>query len=447
MKFIRFVFSIPFAILLFVMMIGAGAVYSVREAYSEEKVTDILDSIDWAELEIPTENGTTNLCTLFNEELTKHGMSPLSSEEFNTMIQTSSADQLASETLLKLRAWFFDGEERPEFDTDRISEVIAKGAGYLVFDAKKIEIRLPSTQPRVSLLSADNSADMESLIDSSNFPPDYAAVLKKLAKEHPDLDLAELMALLENSSSGDLDTAESASDLPLPSDDASDLMGTLIDENGKIDFDALPDLFGTLIDGSGNFDPDALADLLPEGVDASELFDALTDEDGNFDPNALTDLLPEDVDITKTMEAIMQMQIKAAVESQLDLQDAIVELDNAFDDIEPYRIVVSTLAMIILIGCACLFIIILVSINKNGSSLGLPHIGFASVLSGLVFLILSKGPSYIPEHLFAEYHIPESTFALITSSLLTVFGTVGTIAAIVGAIIFVLGILLGAARR
>jgi len=191
----------------------------------------------------------------------------------------------------------------------------------------------------------------------------------------------------------------------------------------------------------------ALAALENAGVDASELFDALTDEDGKFDPDSLADLIPEDVDITKTMEAIMQMQIKAAVESQLDLQDAIVELDNAFDDIEPYRIVVSTLAMIILIGCACLFIIILVSINKNGSSLGLPHIGFASVLSGLVFLILSKGPSYIPEHLFAEYHIPESTFALITSSLLTVFGTVGTIVAIVGAIIFVLGILLGAARR
>lgn len=300
MKIIRFIFSLPFAILLLAVGIAAGSLFSVREAYSEDSFGKMLSSVNWAELELPAEDGTATLCDYANEIIVTYGAEPISTEEFNAIARDSAADPLVSRYATELRAWFLDNSDRPVMDEKEISQTIVTAVGIY-------------------------------------------------------------------------------------------LLGNSDEEESGEDIFNLSDLTG--------------------------LFDAL-----------------------------FMDEVAAAVEDQLDLKEAVNAFDRALDEIEPYRIAASTLALYALLAIAGILALVLICINRKGG-FGFSHIGFASVLCGIVFLLLSKGEGWIPTQFFAEYHIPKSTFRLLTDPLFASFGTTGTILASAGAIVFILGIAIGSLRN
>ena len=370
MKVIRFIFSVPFAIILLVLGIAQGTLYSVRNAYSEENVSDLLACVDWSELEIPSEDGVVSLRAFTNEALTAHKIPPLSHEEFNEIIRDSAADQLVSDFVLELRAWLFDNGEKPVLDEDRISECMAKAVGSILFGSGNTEIRLPSDPSGISLLSTDQESsepDLNDIIESGIIPPDYAVMLKELAEEHPNMELSEIMDMLE------------------------DLNGT---DNAEI--------------------PD-------------EIHDA-------------SDLLP-------ALEAMTMEELREKISQELELQNAAHELIHALDELAPYRIAVSALALIVLTGCVCVFLLIILCINMKGSTLGLLHIGPAAAFDGFVFFVLSQSAALIPKEVFSEYHIPETTFRLLISPLFAAFRSTGFILLGAGFVTLILGFTLGALRK
>lgn len=159
MKVIRFLFSLPFAALLLALGIAAGALYSVRTAYSEENVEKLLSSVQWAQLEIPDEDGITTLCDITNRTLASYKLHTLSEEEFNKIITESAADQLITDFAMDFSRWFFDSAERPVIDANKTVSVVVG-----VVD---------------SFLSLDHSGDYD-------IPADYVQVITSFVEEMPD---------------------------------------------------------------------------------------------------------------------------------------------------------------------------------------------------------------------------------------------------------------------
>ncbi len=397
MKIIRFLFSVPFALILLVLVIAAGTLYSVRDAYSQKGTEQLLSSVSWAQLELPFEDGTATLCHITNDAIAPYGRPALSDEQFNEIIRTSAADQLVTDFAQDLCGWFFDSEERPVIDTDRISDVVVKAAGAILFGTEKAEIRLPSQSAGVSLLSSAQSPsqDIDDLINSGKLPPDYAEILKEFAEENPHADIADLAEKLED----------------------------------------------------GELDADEIADLFPEGVDPEELVNDLMNEQGSDGNDDASEAISGSGEMLELLESIITEQLSTAIAESPDIKEAIDEFNRALDEIEPYRIAVSSLALYLLFGIIGIAALIIIAINGKGSTLGFPHIGFAAALDGFLFLAMSKALNYIPNGVFTEFHIPERTVRLLCDPLFTSFGKTGITLLASGALLFVFGIALGILRR
>lgn len=135
MKFIRAVLSFLLVIVLLVLSLTAGLLFSLRQAYSEKNIRNQLSSVNWAEFEIPYEEGTKPLGDIVNELISPLEILSVSDETINQTIAFSEADIVISDYISGLLSWFFHNTARPQLEPERISDVILKGSEYILLHA------------------------------------------------------------------------------------------------------------------------------------------------------------------------------------------------------------------------------------------------------------------------------------------------------------------------
>ncbi len=441
MKVIRFIFTVPFAILLLVLGISAGTLYSVRSACSEETVAQNLAEIQWSALELPSEDGTgtVTLTDYVNEALASYDIPAMSVEELDEIIRYSGADRMLLSLVQDFRGWFFDGNPKPVIDVKALADVIVKAAcGHLLGTEKNV-IYLPKETAEITFLSSKQTSDTDTV--------DYGERLAGLLPENADL--ADLMELLPK------DAALSDLAEMIPEDvtlsDLTELLpegvelSELLPEDVSLPEDAtLSDLVELIPEDATLAD---LAELLPEDVTLPETAETIPSETASA---ALPTPFPEDTDLsafTGFLEEMLIQELAKQIENDPSVTEGLRELDRALDEVEPYRIVVSSLALYLLYGIIAIVVLIILAINRKGTTLGLPHIGLAAAFDGFVFFALSKTLDYLPSDVFSEIPIPERTLRVFASPLFNSFGETGIFCLAVGAILFVFGIALGSLRK
>jgi len=106
-KTLKITFSVLLTAVMLFCLLASGAVLSVRQACTEERVYNRLNSIDWATVELSWNGSHRELYTIFNEELGLY-FGEMTPEDFNDLFRHFSIDTVLISFVQDLRSWFFD---------------------------------------------------------------------------------------------------------------------------------------------------------------------------------------------------------------------------------------------------------------------------------------------------------------------------------------------------
>jgi len=133
------VISFILALVLIVITIAQGAVSSVRTAYSSDELGEMLEKMDYAEIEIFVDGEKTPLYELLNSAIEKYSAGRLNGEFtariVNSQLERSGVIDVLSELGGDLAAWMFEDGAAPKLE---ISELL--GNVFDNLDGETLEI-------------------------------------------------------------------------------------------------------------------------------------------------------------------------------------------------------------------------------------------------------------------------------------------------------------------
>lgn len=121
------ILSVLLAVLLSLTTLFSAAVYSIRSLYTPEYVYNLMNSLDYASLEVPDGNGNTaSLCDIVNEQVRGFGIG-FTEQDLNTAIRSFSIDAVLTSFVQDLRTWLLDDGAVPVLNPDEVAETILSG--------------------------------------------------------------------------------------------------------------------------------------------------------------------------------------------------------------------------------------------------------------------------------------------------------------------------------
>lgn len=121
------VLSVLLAVLLCLTGLFSAVVYSVRSLYTPEYVYNLMNSLDYAALEVPDGNGNTAaLCDIVNEQVHDFGIS-FTEKDLNSAIRSFSIDAVITSFVQDLRTWLLDDGPVPVLNPDEVAGAILSG--------------------------------------------------------------------------------------------------------------------------------------------------------------------------------------------------------------------------------------------------------------------------------------------------------------------------------
>ena len=122
-KTLRITFSVLLTIAMLLCTLSAGAIWSVRNAYTSERIYDRLNSIDWASVELTYNGQAMTLCDIYNLELGLY-LGEMTAADFDDIIYYFSIDTVVASFIQDLRAWAFDYAPAPTLDPNELAATI-----------------------------------------------------------------------------------------------------------------------------------------------------------------------------------------------------------------------------------------------------------------------------------------------------------------------------------
>lgn len=122
------ILSVILAILLAVTSLCAATIYTVRSNYTPEYVYNFMNSLDYANLEIPDGNGGFGtVCELANSSVAELGIK-FTDRDIDSLIHSFSIDAILTSFVQELRSWALDNGAVPTLDGAEMAETILSGA-------------------------------------------------------------------------------------------------------------------------------------------------------------------------------------------------------------------------------------------------------------------------------------------------------------------------------
>lgn len=119
--------SVILTVVLAMTLLFSAFSYSIRTLYTPEYVYNLMNSIDYASLEVPDGNGNAvSLCDVVNEQIRDFGIA-FTEQDLNTAVHTFSIDAVLSSFVQEVRTWLLDDGSAPTLDPDSIADTILSG--------------------------------------------------------------------------------------------------------------------------------------------------------------------------------------------------------------------------------------------------------------------------------------------------------------------------------
>lgn len=122
-KTLRITFSVLLTIAMLLCTLSAGTIWSVRSAFTSERIYDRLNSIDWASVELTYNGKTMTLCDIYNQELGLY-LGEMTAEDFDDIVYYFSIDTIVVSFVQDLRAWAFDYAPAPALDSAELAATV-----------------------------------------------------------------------------------------------------------------------------------------------------------------------------------------------------------------------------------------------------------------------------------------------------------------------------------
>ena len=137
-RFFAVFFTVLLTLALICQLTYVLGVISIRQAFTPENVYNYMNSINYAELELPDGNGgTSSLATAVNNELYDIGLE-ITPSEVNSFIMLFSVDDVAASFAQDFRAWLFDFAPEPRLDAQEITDIMVSGLDSESYNFMKI---------------------------------------------------------------------------------------------------------------------------------------------------------------------------------------------------------------------------------------------------------------------------------------------------------------------
>lgn len=119
----RTILTIFLTIFLFFSLLVSAGVYSVRTAFTKERLEERLLTLNWAEVELIYEGKSLTLRELYNREIGLF-LGEMDEDSFNTMVRYFSLDTVAAECAESFRAWALEDGPVPVINPDRLAKIV-----------------------------------------------------------------------------------------------------------------------------------------------------------------------------------------------------------------------------------------------------------------------------------------------------------------------------------
>lgn len=137
-RFFAVLFTVLLTLLLICQLTYIIGVVSIRQAFTPANVYNYMNSINYAELELPDGNGgTSSMAEAANRELGEIGLE-ISPAEVNSFIMLFSVDDIAASFAQDMRAWLLDFAPEPRLDAREITDMILSGLDSQSYSFMKI---------------------------------------------------------------------------------------------------------------------------------------------------------------------------------------------------------------------------------------------------------------------------------------------------------------------
>lgn len=122
-KTLRILLTVLLTAVMLLCTLSAAAIWSVRSAYTSERIYDRMNSVSWASVALTYNNETMTLCEIYNQELGTY-LGEMTEEEFDSVVYYFSIDTIVTSFVQDLRAWAFDYAPAPTLDPRELASTV-----------------------------------------------------------------------------------------------------------------------------------------------------------------------------------------------------------------------------------------------------------------------------------------------------------------------------------